>query len=147
MVHPYFDLETRLKNKIKIDKNGCWVWLGAKFKKQYGNYAQIRISYGKYKSKIRKAHFISYEHFVGKVPKGKELDHLCHNTLCINPKHLEPVLHSENMKRRKDSGLLFCKYGHKYIPKTIYIDPKGRRQCKICRKNSVIKFYKKVKKI
>lgn len=32
------------------------------------------------------------------------LDHLCGNKLCINPDHLEQVLHSENSRRAGESG-------------------------------------------
>ena len=128
------DLGKRLMSKVKIDKKGCWGWQGARFRKEYGDYAQIRIG-RKNNSKCVKAHRVSYEHFVGKVLKGLELDHLCHNTLCINPEHLQPVTHSINMSRRKDSGLLNCKYGHLYSKKTTYIrSDNGRRECMVCRK-------------
>lgn len=128
------DLKQRLMSKIFITENGCWQWTGAIFKKKYGNYAQIRMGRRGF-SKNTKAHRVSYELFVGTVPDGLELDHLCHNTLCINPAHLEPVTHAENMKRRKDSGLEYCKHGHKYTNETTYIRlDNGRRECKICRK-------------
>lgn len=127
------DLGEKLKSKIKKEKD-CWIWTGAKFKKKYGDYGQIRLG-RKPNSRLKRAHIVSYEYFVGKVPKGLELDHLCHNTLCINPKHLEPVTHKENIVRRKDSGLPHCKYGHKYTEETTYTRPdNGRRECKVCRK-------------
>lgn len=129
-------IDVRLLNKVKINEKGCWVWTGSRFKKQYGDYAQIRLG-GKLDGKCVKAHKVAYEHFIGKVPEGLELDHLCHNTLCINPSHLEPVTHAVNMKRRKDSGLPYCKHGHLYTKDTTYINPKGRRECKECRKTKV----------
>ena len=130
-------LKERILNKITKDDDGCWVWSGAKFKKNSGNYGQIRIG-GRKDGKLVRAHKISYQEFVGEIPKGLELDHLCHNTLCVNPKHLEPVIHAENMKRRKDSNLPYCKHGHKYTPRTTYIRPdNGYRECKICRKLKV----------
>ncbi len=134
------DLGERLLSKIEIDEIGCWVWKGARFKKKYGDYAQIRMG-GRLDSKNKRAHVVSYEHFVGKVPEGMELDHICQNTLCINPAHLEPVAHKENCKRRKDSGLPFCRHGHKYTPETTYIRPdNGRRECKVCKDISRIKI-------
>jgi hypothetical protein len=136
------DLETKLLKKIKIDKNGCWIWIGAIFYKLSGSYGQIRIGRKK-DNKLLRAHRVSYEHFIGKIPKGKELDHLCRNTLCINPKHLEAVSHLVNMKRRKDSGLPYCRHGHKYTKETTYIRPDNRRrECKICRKLRIKKFKK-----
>jgi hypothetical protein len=46
-----------------------------------------------------KAHRAYYEYFVGPVPEGLELDHLCENRWCVNPGHLEPVTHTENIRR------------------------------------------------
>ena len=37
---------------------------------------------------------------VGPIPDGREIDHLCRNHRCVNPDHLEPVTHLENMRRR-----------------------------------------------
>jgi hypothetical protein len=38
--------------------------------------------------------------FVGPVPEGLELDHLCRVTTCVRPSHLEPVTTGENVRRR-----------------------------------------------
>lgn len=91
------DIRKKILGKIKVCAGGCWVWGGAIFKES--GYGQIRITTKKYHSKLRRAHIVSYETFVGEVPKNLELDHLCRNKLCINPEHLEPVSHYENMKR------------------------------------------------
>lgn len=130
-----FDLEDKIISKILENENGCWLWQGAVFNKPYGQYGQIRLL-TKAGSKVSRAHRVSYEHFVDKIPKGLELDHLCHETLCVNPDHLEAVTHTENMKRRKDSNLPNCKHGHTYTSETTYINTRGRRECRICRKIS-----------
>jgi len=130
---PLKDMRERLLSKIKKDKNGCWTWTGYRLRKKYGDYGLIHIGRLPNK-KIKRAHRVSYEFFVGPIPEGLEIDHLCHNTLCINPDHLEPVTHAENMKRRKDSGLPYCRHGHKYTPETTYYRPdNGRRECKVCK--------------
>lgn len=74
-----------------IAPSGCWVWQGAK------THTKILI-YGAFKRNIL-AHRYSYEFYKGPIPEGLELDHLCRNTLCVNPEHLEAVTHKENMHR------------------------------------------------
>lgn len=126
------DIKIRILSKIVVLPEGCWEWIGSKFNKEYGDgYGQLRM--GGRKGKVVMAHRVAYEEYKGEIPKDKEIDHLCHNTLCVNPEHLELVTHAENMKRRKDSGLPNCKWGHKYTPETTYINPKGRRECKTCK--------------
>lgn len=49
--------------------------------------------------RIRFAHQVFYELHVGPIPRGLELDHLCQNPSCVNPAHLEPVTHAENVRR------------------------------------------------
>lgn len=132
------DIEYKLLKKILKREDGCWEWLGAVFKKAHGNYGQIRMG-RKGEDKVRFSHRVSYEHYIGEVPRGLELDHLCRNTLCVNPQHLEPVTHYENMRRgywvMKDR----CVHGHLYSEDNTYINIRGHRECKICRKLRVQK--------
>lgn len=70
---------------------GCWVWNGTRTR---AGYATMSVE-----CKTVYVHRWAYEHFVGPIPKGLELDHLCRNTRCVNPDHLEPVTHAENNRR------------------------------------------------
>ena len=45
------------------------------------------------------AHRFAYEMVVGPIPDGLSLDHLCRVRHCVNPDHLEPVSHKENVLR------------------------------------------------
>jgi hypothetical protein len=66
----------------------------------------VKTPFG-WKRKNRVAHAVAYEALHGPVPPGRELDHLCENKLCVNPSHLEPVTHQENVIRgfmRKEAG-------------------------------------------
>lgn len=100
----YPTLEARLiANSVMDPATDCWLWMG-KTSKRRGGRADGRISLwiaGRHVS--RRAHRISYEHFVGEIPDGYEVDHKCRNTLCINPAHLEAVTPTEN-KIRRDRG-------------------------------------------
>ena len=79
----------------------------------------------------------TYEQYVGPIPKGRELDHLCHNPACVNPLHLEPVTHKVNMQRGdRNTSITSCPYGHEYTFENTYIcRPKTQpgRMCRACK--------------
>lgn len=50
-------------------------------------------------------HRYFYETFVGPVPDGLELDHVCRNRSCCNPDHLEPVTSGRNHRRGERAKL------------------------------------------
>lgn len=79
-----------LARVIKTQK-GCWDWNGSVHKLGYG------LVY--FRKDTILAHRASYRIFKGDIPKGLEIDHLCRNTLCVNPDHLEAVTGQENMRR------------------------------------------------
>jgi hypothetical protein len=47
------------------------------------------------------AHRVSYEEFVGPIPDGHQVDHLCRVLACIRPDHLEAVTPAENIHRSR----------------------------------------------
>ncbi len=91
---------------IRLDQNSsCWRWTGnvtVNPKRPWHKYGQWTVNYNRSadgKKHTYTAHKFAYECAVGPVAHGFELDHLCENKLCVNPAHLEPVTHSENMLR------------------------------------------------
>ena len=93
---------TRVQPFLALD--ACWLWTGSRDGKGYGYYSWQEPGKG---ARIASAHRTAYELLVGPIPEGLELDHLCRNTLCVNPDHLEPVTHQVNMTRaarRKPCG-------------------------------------------
>ncbi len=97
---PSTAVHERILNSIETDENGCWIWQKRLTTAGYGS---IRV--GSRSDGTRRqtsAHIIAYETFVGEVPEGLELDHLCRVRSCCNPDHVEPVTHKVNMQRMPD---------------------------------------------
>jgi hypothetical protein len=113
----------------KVEKtDDCWNWTGAKSgSPTKGYYGMFGLS-----PTVKLAHRVSYETTIGPVPVGLQLDHLCRNTLCVNPAHLEPVTAAENV-RRAAAFVTRCPHGHAYDEQNTWIDGRGRRNCKKCR--------------
>lgn len=128
----------RFLQSIKIVRYGewkCWEW--QKFIDPDG--------YGKFKvaGKSIGAHRWSYEEFVGLIPKGLQLDHLCRNRKCANFAHVEPVTALVNTRRGWRANKTICKHGHPLFGENLYVGSDGRRQCKICRTRLVAEYVKR----
>jgi hypothetical protein len=77
----------------KVNKTEtCWLWTAGK---AYWGYGWFGVAH---RTPVL-AHRYSWELANGPVPEGLELDHLCRVTACVNPAHLEPVTHAENVRR------------------------------------------------
>lgn len=145
----------RFRKKYQEDPvTGCWLWTAGSAGEGYGTFFT-----GEYlpsgNPRMQRAHIWSYEHFVGPIPEGLELDHVCHtedpdclggpcaHRRCVNPDHLEPVTPLENRRRGKrgrrgiargqqQSSKTHCPRGHPYTGSNLYTDPKGGRRCREC---------------
>jgi len=97
MLSAYLDeLPDRFWDKVQAEPNtGCWLWDANTTR---GGYGHFKVS-----GRMVYAHRLAYEKLVGPIPDGLSLDHLCRVPGCVNPDHLEPVTHAENV-RRGDSG-------------------------------------------
>jgi hypothetical protein len=106
----------------------CWEWTGAISAGKYGSIY--------YQGRMQKAHRVAWLLLKGDIPDGLDLDHLCRNTKCCNPEHLEPVTRSENLRRSPlmdhNSSKTHCKRGHEYSPENTRWRPNGWRTCKEC---------------
>ena len=82
-----------------------------------------------------KQHRWYYEEYIGPIPEGLVIDHLCRNRACCNPFHMEPVTIGENVRRgvHGNTTKTHCPQGHGYTAKNTYRYPDGRRHCRICR--------------
>lgn len=116
----------------KVDKTStCWLWTGG-VSTGYGFFNVAGSADKGY------AHRYAYEWLVGPIPDGMQLDHLCRNTRCVNPAHLEPVEPGENYRRGNGFGGInsrktHCPHGHAYDAPNTYVDARGQRHCRKCR--------------
>jgi hypothetical protein len=113
--------------------SGCWLWIGG-VDKGYGAFHYGKFGYG---NKVIGAHCAAYLLFVGEIPAGLHLDHLCRNTQCVNPQHLEPVTPGENVRRSTWPTSPVCRpRGHPRTPENTYVS-NGRRLCAACKRERV----------
>jgi hypothetical protein len=106
---------------IRSGPDDCWVWRWGTLN-GYGYHHHTRV------------HRAAYERWVGPIPDGLDLDHLCRNRLCANPAHLEPVTRDENLRRGEWNGnATVCVNGHPLTPENTW-QRKGRkgRVCRTC---------------
>lgn len=111
--------------------DGCWLWTGPPYGGK-GNVRYSRVGEGGREGRTLLGHRVSYEHFVGPIPEGLEIDHLCRRPLCVNPKHLEPVLHAENVDRGAKANQTHCMYGHEFTDENTALRDNGTRKCRKC---------------
>ena len=124
-------LPERLWPRVEKTLGGCWLWTGHVNRKGYG---MIADADGRY----REVHRVVYEIEVGPVPAGLELDHLCRNPRCVNPAHLDPVTHRENVLRGAGWGAANaakerCSYGHPFTPENTRLYTHRGQTRRVCR--------------
>jgi len=110
----------------KVNKSaGCWLWTGGKSGHGYGRF---RLT-----GKLQSPHRLTYMEAKGPIPGGLTIDHLCRNTLCVNPDHLEAVTMKENVLRGEGPTAKFarrthCLDGHEFVRLK-----NGHRVCLVCK--------------
>ncbi len=117
-----------LSRGVRDPETECWEWAGTRFR----GYGMIGVR----GLENRRAHRVSYETFVGPIPDGLTIDHLCRNRGCVNPAHLEPVTNKVNVLRgvgptAVNARKTHCCRGHEFTPENTLLSS-GRRYCRAC---------------
>lgn len=128
----------RFDAKYEVSVDGCWLWVAYIDSGGYGLFS--------HNGRPVKAHRFSYEAHVGQIPQGLQIDHLCRVRHCVNPAHLEPVTHAENIRRGvandmlllRQASITHCPQGHEYTQENTRLGKtrsgSNCRHCKECAK-------------
>jgi len=139
-------VKQRFFDKVHKTEN-CWIWTGAKT-----SYRRKRViagptqGYGVISINNRPfyVHRASWLMHKGPLISGLVIDHLCENSLCVNPDHLQQVTNHENTlrspKHSKYTSYRYykthCKNGHERP-----IENRSK-QCPTCYQNRLAKMRK-----
>lgn len=135
-------LTHKLLRRTSQGENGCLDWTGYVTDSGYGSF---RL---KWSRKWIAAHRLMYQMFVGPIPDGLVIDHLCRNRKCVNPAHLEAVTHQTNILRGEGCSVLHafkthCIKGHPLAGDNLTVGLMRRRNERGCRtcKNARERIY------
>lgn len=135
MTHPSqlpVPIRTRVESRVTRQDRGhttpCWIWQGATDR---DGYPHMKI-----RGKIKRSQRVVHEEYLGPIPEGYEVDHLCHVVQCLNPEHLEAVTPEENLRRRRvrhrtESS---CANGHDVEHRNAHGD------CKVCKREASARY-------
>lgn len=126
--------EQRFWRHVTPSHDGCWEWGGDRLPAGYGTFSCGGAKFY--------AHRFSYELHKGPIPEGLHIDHICRNTSCVNPDHLEAVTQRENTLRGESFGAKAqrtnrCHNGHPLDEANTYVRPGGTaRDCRTCKREA-----------
>lgn len=128
------DIRDRLFRHVRVSVEGCWEWQSALNGVRYPLVVVHR--------KTLLAHRLALLVFRGEFDPRCDVDHLCRNSVCVNPDHLEAVSHRENVQRGESFGRVrdTCRNGHPYVG--VIRETHGRlsQRCLVCDRDRQRKF-------
>lgn len=127
----------RFWSKVQMGPS-CWVWEGARNRGGYGTFRRGSV--------VIKAHRAAWEFCYGPIPEGLCVLHKCDNPPCVRPDHLFLGTVADNAQDRVAKGRdghrakTHCPRGHPLSGENLYVCPRGKRQCRICKSEASRRF-------
>lgn len=136
------DIERLLKS-VEVTVDSCWMWMGPTDKDGYARQMKVG-SHTDNSRRMARPHRLSYQNFVGDIPEGMTIDHLCRMRCCVNPEHLEPVTGRVNTQRGHRATKLYCVNNHPLFGENLgFASETGFRFCRICQRAAIRKHYRR----
>ena len=135
---PQQDLRERFF-RFAIPTMGCWEWRG---ETSHAGYSRMQVNYHNTHAS-RVAFYLTR----GDWP-SQQIDHICRNTRCVTPNHLEDVSPKVNIARSNNPASLnlrktHCLRGHEYAGDNLSLRKGGKgRTCKACRREDARRYYR-----
>jgi hypothetical protein len=143
-------------SKVRVSDDDCWLWTAGLDSDGYGKFA---VGLGGHAQIHTRAHRFAYETFVGPIPDGMVVCHRCDVPACVRPGHLFIGTSRDNNddKVAKDrhakvwgrplnrSRQTSCHLGHPFDEANTYIDRRGYRSCRACRRDAARRSYHKLR--
>jgi hypothetical protein len=129
-------LKIRFDRRVQKNPHGCWFWTGYITAFGYGN-----LTVNKRPEMAHHLSLLIYKNIPLETFRrnsgGKQVDHICRETRCVNPNHLEIVTPRENVlfsnnAAAKNAAKKECKRGHSFSGENLLINSQGYRQCRKC---------------
>ena len=135
-------IRARLLERMTEEDRGhtspCWISANRKLRDGYTQTS--------YLGRRWMTHRLSWLMHHGPIPEGLTLDHLCRQTDCLNPDHLEPVTSRTNTLRGQTvaaakAAQVECINGHPLEGANLYrrADRPNVRECRACRNEAARK--------
>ncbi|SRR6266702_4908771 len=136
-----WDTQIEFWNRVEKTET-CWNWT-----------AGLTNGYGRFRrgpEDVVYSHRQSYIWEHGRIPTGLVIDHLCRNTKCVNPAHLEAVTTQENLRRGAGPGMALwagkspkteCIHGHEYSEANKGVNKDGSYFCRECSSTRARGYY------
>jgi hypothetical protein len=134
-------LPARFWSKVIVSPSGCWLWAAAKDHRGYGRYSL--------NGRDPAAHRVAHEALIGPIPDGLYVLHGCDTPSCVNPNHLRAGTQGDNLRECVDRGRhpwankMHCLAGHPYDEANTYVDSRGRRHCRTCRRERGLRWWRR----